>query len=112
MPARGPRRVLCVVVVTMCACGTGEGCAPPATSPAKCAMSTMKSAPTLSAICAHAGEIDDPRICAATANNQLRMLALGDLLEFVVVDRFGVLGHAVRDDLDTSCRRSSGDGRA
>ena len=40
MPARGPRSVLCVVVVTICACGTGEGCAPPATSPAKCAMST------------------------------------------------------------------------
>ena len=37
---RGPRSVLWVVVVTICACGTGEGCTPPATSPAKCAMST------------------------------------------------------------------------
>ncbi len=25
MPARGPRSVLCVVLVTTCACGTGEG---------------------------------------------------------------------------------------
>jgi len=40
IPERGPRKVLCVVEVTMCACGTGEGCTPPATSPAKCAMST------------------------------------------------------------------------
>ena len=47
---RGPRRVLCVVVVTTCACGTGEGCTPPATSPAKCAMSIISDAPTLSAI--------------------------------------------------------------
>ena len=30
-PARGPRRVLCVVVVVICAWGTGEGCTPPAT---------------------------------------------------------------------------------
>ncbi len=37
---RGPRSVLCVVEVTIWACGTGEGCTPPATSPAKCAMST------------------------------------------------------------------------
>ncbi len=47
-PPRGPRSVLCVVVVTTCACGNGEGCTPPATSPAKCAMSTISSAPTSS----------------------------------------------------------------
>ena len=33
-PPRGPRSVLWVVVVTTCACGNGEGWAPPATSPA------------------------------------------------------------------------------
>src|SRR5438309_1673108 len=49
-PPRGPRRVLWVVVVTICACGTGEGWIPAATSPATCAMSTMKIAPTSSAI--------------------------------------------------------------
>ena len=48
-PPRGPRRVLCVVVVTMCACGTGDGWMPAATRPAKCAMSTTKIAPTSSA---------------------------------------------------------------
>ncbi len=36
MPPRGPRSVLCVVVVTMGACGNGCGCAPAATSP-RCA---------------------------------------------------------------------------
>ncbi len=34
----------------MCECGTGLGCTPPATSPAKCAMSVRSSAPTSSAM--------------------------------------------------------------
>ena len=50
MPPRGPRSVLCVVVVATSAWGKGEGCWPPATRPAKCAMSTIRSAPTESAI--------------------------------------------------------------
>ena len=41
-PPRGPPRVLCVVVVVTWACGTGFGCSPAATSPAKCAMSTIR----------------------------------------------------------------------
>ena len=45
-PARGPRSVLCVVLVTKSACGTGSGCSFAATSPAMCAMSTISSAPT------------------------------------------------------------------
>ena len=47
---RGPRSVLCVVNVTMSAWGTGDGYAPPATSPMKWDASTMNSAPTSSAI--------------------------------------------------------------
>ena len=46
MPPRGPRSVLCVVVETMSACGTGLGCTPAATRPAMWAMSTKKSAST------------------------------------------------------------------
>ena len=42
IPPRGPRNVLCVVVVTKCACGTGFGCKPAATKPAICAISTIK----------------------------------------------------------------------
>ena len=41
-PPRGPRRDLWVVVVTTWAWGTGLGCTPPATRPAKCAMSTIR----------------------------------------------------------------------
>ena len=52
-PPRGPRSDLWVVVVVMCACGTGSSSPVktlPATSPAKCAMSTISVAPTSSAI--------------------------------------------------------------
>ena len=50
IPPRGPRSVLCVVVVTTWAWPNGVGWTPPATSPAKWAMSTMNIAPTSSAI--------------------------------------------------------------
>jgi hypothetical protein len=49
MPPRGPRSVLCVVVVTTSANGTGDGYTPVAASPAKCAMSTRNTRPTSSA---------------------------------------------------------------
>ena len=49
IPPRGPRSVLCVVVVVTWACAIGDGYTPAATNPAKCAMSTMNSAPTSSA---------------------------------------------------------------
>ena len=41
-PPRGPRRVLCVVVVTTSAYPKGEGCSPAATSPAMWAISTIR----------------------------------------------------------------------
>ncbi len=56
IPPRGPRNVLWVVVVTICAWGTGDGYTPPATSPAKCAMSTTRTASTSSAIDRKAGK--------------------------------------------------------
>ena len=49
-PPRGPRSVLCVVEVTKSAYGTGLSCAPPATRPAMCAMSTIMMQPALSQI--------------------------------------------------------------
>ena len=42
MPPRGPRSVLCVVVVTTSAYGTGLGYSPAATSTAKWAISTIR----------------------------------------------------------------------
>ena len=56
MAPRGPRSVLWVVVVMTAAYPTGEGCAPPATSPAMCAMSATRIAPASSAIAAKAGK--------------------------------------------------------
>ena len=53
---RGPRRVLCVVVVITSACPTGDGCAPPAIRPAMCAMSATRIAPISRAISANAGK--------------------------------------------------------
>ncbi len=53
---RGPRSVLCVVVETTSAWPNGLGCAPPAISPAMCAMSASRIAPTSRAISAKAGK--------------------------------------------------------
>ena len=50
IPPRGPRRVLCVVEVTMCAYLTGLSSKPAAIRPAGWAMSIMSNAPTSSAI--------------------------------------------------------------
>ena len=47
---RGPRSVLCVVVVTMSATGIGDWWTPPAMSPAICAMSAISNAPVSLAI--------------------------------------------------------------
>ena len=56
IPLRGPHRVLWIVVVTTSAWGTGLGCSPAATRPAKWAMSTISRAPTESAISRKAGK--------------------------------------------------------
>mmetsp|Transcript_37835 Transcript_37835/g.75401 ORF Transcript_37835/g.75401 Transcript_37835/m.75401 type:complete len:254 (-) Transcript_37835:632-1393(-) len=50
IPALGPRRDLCVVVVTTSQCSKGDGCKPVATRPLMWAMSAIKYAPTSSAI--------------------------------------------------------------
>ncbi len=44
---------------------------------------------------AHAGEIPQPRIGAAAADDGLGLFALGDGFELVVVDEFGVAAHLV-----------------
>ncbi len=48
---------------------------------------------------AHAREVDDARIRAAAADDQLRPLALGNLFQLVVIDGLGFFGHAVGNDL-------------
>jgi len=71
---------------------TGEGCAPPANQSGKNApYRPGKSAPTLSRNLPHAGEINDPRIGAAAADDELRAFFFCNLLQFVVVDGFQLL---------------------
>ena len=53
----------------------------------------------------HAREIDDARIRASPANNQLRLFFLGKLLQLIVIDRLGFLGHAIRNDLVSLARK-------
>jgi hypothetical protein len=55
-PPRGPRIVLWVVKVTTSAYGTGDGWAPPAMRPAMWAASTIRRAPTSSAMARKAGK--------------------------------------------------------
>ena len=83
----------------------GFGWTPAATSPEKCAMSTMKIAPTASAICAETGEIDDPRIGAAAGDDHLGLVLVRQARDFVVIDAFIFFAHAVGDDLVELARK-------
>src|SRR5881394_1524725 len=82
-PARGPRSVLWVVLVTICAYGTGDGCTPPATRPANGAAFIGDGA--------HTRKVECPRIGAAATNNDLGLFAKSGLFELVVVDGLGIL---------------------
>src|SRR6516225_5413163 len=86
MPPRGPRKLLCVVVVTNCACGIGLGCCPPATRPAMWAISIKRSAPTESAIW---------RIRGRAGGDHGRPHFFSLFLQRVVVDLLGFLRDAV-----------------
>ena len=88
-----------MVVVTICACGTGEGCAPPATKSGKVRHVDQVDRAHFVGNLPHAGEVDDARISAAAADDQLRPLALGNLLQLVVIDGLGFFGNAVGNDL-------------
>ncbi len=107
MPPRGPRSVLCVVVVTTCACGSGLGNRSAATRPAKCAMSTMKYAPTSSATRRMRGEIDEPRIGRAAGDDQLRLFRPGQAFQFVVVQHAVVARARRTARRGTTCRTGS-----
>ena len=98
MPARGPRRVLCVVVVTIWACGTGRRMRASGNQPGEMGHVHQVERAHLVRDLAHAGEINDSRIGAASADDQLGTFLLGKLLQIVVIDGFRFLGHAVRND--------------
>ena len=46
----------------------------------------------------HALKINEARIRAAATNDQLRLLALSDLLQFVIINRLFFFGHAIGDN--------------
>ena len=66
-PPLGPRIVLWVVPVTKSEYGTGSGCTPPTTNPPKWAISTIRAAPTLSAISRKAAKSMDRGYALAPA---------------------------------------------
>ena len=93
MPARGPPSVLWVVVVTTSApARPGSGAGPAATSPAKCAMSTISIAPTSSAISRKRGEVELARVGGPAGDDQLRSALARHARDRVHVDqaRLGV----------------------
>jgi hypothetical protein len=92
---RGPRSVLWVVVEMTCAWPTGEGCTPPITSPATCAMSATRMAPTSPATSANPGGVDGARDRGATAEDQLGPLAHSQVPDLVQIDDAGVAPHAI-----------------
>ncbi len=99
MPARGPRSVLWVVEVTMWACGTGDGCSAACDQSGEVRHVHQEERADFVGNLAHAGEIDDARIGAAAADDQLGVFFLRQLFQIVVVDGLGFFGDAVGDDL-------------
>ena len=82
-PPRGPRSVLCVVVVTISACGTGFGWSPAATRPAMWAMSTTNAAPTSRAISANRSK-SAARVGARPDDEDLGPVLAGEAQDLVM----------------------------
>src|SRR5216110_629653 len=77
-PPRGPRRVLCVVVVTKSACSIGLGCSPAATKPARWAVSASQASELvvidLLILFAHAVMDDFKKL-----SGKIRLVAVGQM---------------------------------
>ena len=84
-------RSWCVVVVTTWAWGNGEGWAPPATSPAKWAMSTTKKAPTAIAdgLGAETLEVPMARVGRSAGDDEFRFVLARQRLDLIHVDAMG-----------------------
>jgi hypothetical protein len=77
-PPRGPRSVLCVVVVTTWACGKGEGCTPAGHQTGDVRDVGEKQAPWRSAIARKRAKSMSPRIGAVAAEDHLRLVLRGE----------------------------------
>ncbi len=99
MPPRGPRRLLCVVVVTNCACGIGRGMLAAGDEPGDVRhVDEQKRADGIGDL-AHAREIDDARIGGGAGGDHGRANFLGLFLQGVVIDLLRLRADAVLRDL-------------
>ena len=88
-----------MVEVVTCACGTGDGCSPAATSPAKCAMSTIRYAPDRIGDPAELREVQLPGVRGPAGHDQRRLVLLGQALDLGHVDPVVLFADLVRDDV-------------
>ena len=98
-PARGPRSVLCVVLVTTGECGTGDGIDPAGHQSREVRHVHQEDGADLVGDGAERGEVDDPRVRAAAGDDQPGPLAARLVAHRVVVDPAGGGIHAVVDRL-------------
>jgi len=94
-PARGPRSVLWVVLVTTWAWGTGDGVDPPGHEPREMRHVHQEEGTDLVGNGAERREVDDPGISAPAGDDELRLLFLRLVSHLVVVDAAGGGVHAV-----------------
>ena len=99
MPPRGPRKLLCVVVVTNCACGIGLGCWPAGDQPGDVRHVDEKQRADRIGDLPEPRKIDDARISGSAGGDHRRPHFLGLFLQRVVIDLLGLLAHAVLRDL-------------
>ena len=112
MAPRGPRSALWVVNVTTSACGTGDGYAPPATSPMKWEASTQRSAPDLVGDLAERGEVDLARVRGVAGQDDLRLVLLRQVADLVHVELLGLAVHLVADEVEPHAATRSPASRA
>jgi hypothetical protein len=94
-PPRGPRSVLCVVVVTKSACGTGVGMHAGRDQTGDMRDVGKEVRADAPGDLTHAREVDHAGVRARPDGDHLRLLARGDGGEFVVVEQAVVLAHAI-----------------
>jgi hypothetical protein len=95
-PPRGPRSVLCVVDVTMSACGTGLGCDAAGHEPGDVRHVHDQARLDLARDVAERLEVDDAGYALAPGNDHLRPVLPRQIADLVVVDA-PVRAHPVRD---------------
>merc|ERR1719265_1830229 len=105
MPARGPCKDLCVVVVTTSAKGKGDGCTPVATSPEMCDVHEQEGTHFVANL-AELRPVDGPRVRRGTGDDHIRTEKKCALAEHVKIDKPRLLVHIVGQRLEINARRA------